>query len=177
MVGWGSKESQVIRFDALCQAGDFSGKSVLDVGCGLGDLYAHLKNQAVVCKYAGVDINSRMIADAKKRFPEADFRVLDILTHADILVGYDFVVLSGAFNLSQDRHKEIMEAMIQVMYRIARVAVAFNILSMKADFFEPGGYYARPGEMLDFCLTMTRRVMLRHDYMTHDFTVYMYRDE
>ena len=177
MVGWGNKESQEIRFDVLSEVSDFTNKSVLDVGCGLGAFYAHLKNQGMVFSYIGVDINSRMIAKAKERYPSADFRVQDILTHADPLPLYDFVILSGAFNLSQNRHKDIVAEMIRMMYKMSRVAIAFNMLSVKADFFEPGEYYARPGEMLDFCLTMTQRVILRHDYMTHDFTVYMYHDE
>jgi SAM-dependent methyltransferase len=177
MVGWGSKQGQERRFRVLSEVGDFSGKSLLDVGCGLGNLYAYLNSRKVQCTYTGVDINNRMIANAKERFREADFKTLDILTQDDPWPRYDFVILSGAFNLSQDKQKEFVRAMIQRMYQMARVAVAFNILSTKADFFEHGEYYARPGEMLDFCLTLTRCVILRHDYMPHDFTVYMYRDE
>ena len=175
--GWGSKESQDRRFAVLVEVGDLSGCSVLDVGCGPGSFFGFIQEKGIQCGYHGVDINPHMVDLAQGRFPDADFAVLDILSLKQPSPTYDYLVLSGVFNLSQNRHKEIVEAMIHVMYRMARVAVAFNILSMKADFFEPGEYYARPGEILDFCLTMTRRVILRHDYMTHDFTVYMYRDE
>ena len=177
IVGWGSRESQERRFVVLAQVGDLSGKTVLDMGCGLGNLYAYLKSWHVACDYVGIDINARMIARARERFPEASFETMDILALGEALPRYDFVLLSGAFNLTQDNQKEFVEAMIRCMYQMARTAVAFNILSAKADFFEPGEYYARPGEMLDFCLTLSRRVILRHDYMPHDFTVYMYRDE
>lgn len=177
IAGWGSKESQELRFKILTEVADLSLKSVLDVGCGLGNLYSYLQNQGITCDYLGVDINARMIAKAKKCLPEAKFETLDILTFNDHLSRYDFVLLSGVFNLGQDNHKEFVEAMIRRMYQIACEAVAFNIMSMKADFIQPYEYYARPGGILDFCLTLTRRVILRHDYMTHDFTVYMYRDE
>ncbi|NVL90353.1 MAG: hypothetical protein HWN69_05065, partial [Desulfobacterales bacterium] len=48
MVGWGSEESQKCRFGVLCQLDDLSGKSVLDVGCGLGDLYGYLRNRDII---------------------------------------------------------------------------------------------------------------------------------
>ena len=33
-----------------------------------------------------------------------------------------------------------------------------------------------PLHVLAFCRTLTSRVTLRHDYLEHDFTVYLYRD-
>ena len=177
MVGWGSQESQVRRFEVFCQLADLTGKSVLDVGCGIGDLYAHLNAEGIACKYVGVDINPRMIAKAENRFPDANFQVTDILTMDGTLPTYDYVFLSGVFNLGNERLRERMKAMIQRMYRLSHLAVAFNMLSMRADRYEPGECYTCPGEMIDFCLTITRRVTMRHDYMPHDFTVYMYRDE
>ena len=39
-VGWGSVADQQLRFEMLCRNIDIKGKTVLDVGCGLGFLAA-----------------------------------------------------------------------------------------------------------------------------------------
>jgi SAM-dependent methyltransferase len=41
-LGWVSEASQTSRFEAIAQAGDFNDSSVLDLGCGTGDLKAFL---------------------------------------------------------------------------------------------------------------------------------------
>jgi hypothetical protein len=61
------------------------------------------------------------------------------------------------------------------MFELCRKGIAFNIMSTRADFMEEGEYYADPAKMLDFCLGISRKAALRHDYMPHDFTVYLYK--
>ncbi|HXX67149.1 MAG TPA: bifunctional class I SAM-dependent methyltransferase/glycosyltransferase family 2 protein [Polyangiaceae bacterium] len=52
------------------------GTRVLEIGCGLGDLLAHL--QAHGCRCVGVDISPRAVEIAKARHPELDVRVADV---------------------------------------------------------------------------------------------------
>jgi hypothetical protein len=42
-VGWKSQQTQEARFNALLAIGNLKGKSILDLGCGLGCLYGYLK--------------------------------------------------------------------------------------------------------------------------------------
>ncbi len=65
--------------------------------------------------------------------------------------------------------------MIEAMFNIARNAVAFNSLSAWAADKEDGEFYADPHEVLQFCRTVTPWVVLRHDYHSRDFTIYMYK--
>lgn len=77
-LGYSSPEAQETRMKAASEIIDFSDKSVLDVGCGFGDLYAFLKKQGIhLRKYVGIDINPRMIAIARKRFPKLKFEFRD----------------------------------------------------------------------------------------------------
>jgi len=115
-----------------------------------------------------------MIAEAGRRFPAAQFELRDILDLATPQPTYDFVLMSGAANLAQDRYPDILAALIRHMFALARKGAAFNLLSHRADFIEPGEVYADPAAILSFCLGLTRRVVLRHDYMPHDFTVFLY---
>jgi SAM-dependent methyltransferase len=42
-LGWVSEASQTSRFEVVAQAADFNDSSVLDLGCGTGDLKAFLE--------------------------------------------------------------------------------------------------------------------------------------
>lgn len=176
IVGWGSKASQEMRFDVMTQVGELEGHSVLDVGCGLGNLLGFLRQRNIHCDYNGVDIHHGMIDEARRRFPDTKFEVSDILELKDPLPQYDYVLLSGALNLSQDGHGEFMKAIVGRLFGLARRAAAFNVLSVFADFFSPGEFYANPIEVLKYCFSFTRKVSLRHDYLPHDFTVFLYKD-
>lgn len=66
----GAEELRSLSYDLL---GVGSGMSVVDVGCGAGRAVAELSERDV--KAVGVDPSERMIAIARGRWPEADFRI------------------------------------------------------------------------------------------------------
>lgn len=68
-----------------------------------------------------------------------------------------------------------MQLLIRRMFELCKSGVAFNTLSMLADIRNPGEFYADPAEVIRFCLSLTRRVVLRHDYTPHAFPVYLYK--
>ena len=57
---WASKENQELMFKCLTLVGDVSTGSILDVGCGQGDLYDYLEPE----DYTGIDISTKMIGHA-----------------------------------------------------------------------------------------------------------------
>src|SRR3982751_195878 len=53
---WACPETQAARFDALVRAIDLSGRKVLDVGCGRGDLMDFLTVRGVrISEYIGIE--------------------------------------------------------------------------------------------------------------------------
>ncbi|MGR3175998.1 MAG: class I SAM-dependent methyltransferase [Candidatus Scalindua sp.] len=176
-VAWGSKESQEKRFLVLSEIADLEGREILDVGCGLGDLYGWLKSRVKSFNYTGVDITSSMIDEASKSYPDAEFKVQNINEIEMVEPLYDFVFASGIFNRKISNHESFVRESVQRMFSLCKIGVAFNIMSTKADFFDEEEYYADPGEMLNFCLSLSKRVVLRHDYMPHDFTLYLYKGD
>jgi len=64
ILGWESAEAQKYRFDAFIKNINLEGLSILDVGCGLGNLLEHLTEENISVKYTGVDILPGMIAHA-----------------------------------------------------------------------------------------------------------------
>lgn len=66
------------RYEYLKLVEEVSPKSILDVGCGLGQDYEMYKKEFPTIEYHGIDICEGFIEENKRRFPEADFRVARI---------------------------------------------------------------------------------------------------
>lgn len=60
------------------------GKTVLEIGCGIGRWAAYLQEDPAVC-YTGIDISPKMVEIAKRRIPSAAFFTMsaDALTFSD----------------------------------------------------------------------------------------------
>jgi SAM-dependent methyltransferase len=176
-VDWGSNESQRLRFKVLAEVGDLNGCSLLDVGCGIGDLYGWLQEEKIAAQYRGIDITPGMVTSAGKRFPGVDFSVGNMLEGAEIPEQkYDFVIASGIFYLRQNAPVEYLQTVVAAMFKAARIAVAFNSLSSWFAEKDRGEFYADPLQTVDFCRTLAPWVCLRHDYHPRDFAVFLYRD-
>jgi 2-polyprenyl-3-methyl-5-hydroxy-6-metoxy-1,4-benzoquinol methylase len=68
-LGWRGDASQLRRFEILSGLGDFSGHSILDAGCGYGDLKAYLDQRCPGFNYLGVDQMPEFIEEAKEGGP------------------------------------------------------------------------------------------------------------
>ncbi len=67
---------------ALDHAGDLEGKSVLDVGCGYGDLIPLLPGTV---RYRGIDTDEQVIEEARRLHPDHEFEVTDRVRKADVV--------------------------------------------------------------------------------------------
>jgi SAM-dependent methyltransferase len=144
---------------------------VLDVGCGLGDFYGWQKRHGLGIEYLGLDLTPGMVTAARARYPGGDFRVGNVL--AEDVGRFDFVVASGIFYLRQHEPVQFLQCMAARLFAIARLGAAFNTLSTWSPRPEPGEFYADPARTLEFCRTLSSRVVLRHDYHPGDFTIYL----
>ena len=72
--------------------------SVLELGCGTGDLLAALKPR----RGLGIDLSHGMVSQARESFPELDFRVGDIECLENIQESFDFIILSDVIGLLLD---------------------------------------------------------------------------
>ena len=177
-LNWESQISQYTRFDVLSNIGEFEGKKLLDVGCGLGDFLKYLKIKKEKPAYTGIDICDEMIAGAKERFkksPDAKFMTGDILEVKNTSK-YDFVISSGAFNMNLGANDKMIREVLKKMHDMAKTAAAVSMLSKYDSFTDDRYYYYDPCEIFDFCKGFCEKVVLRHDYMSHDFTVIMYKN-
>lgn len=174
-LGW-HKGSQAIRFENLTMIGDLDGCSVLDVGCGFGDLYDYLKKSGIEVQYLGVDINRNFIRTARETFPDAKFLEADF--EEGLIRGkFDWAFASGIFNLKIDDNLSFIEHILRKMYKICKKGLAADFLNAKNTLKGTGLYYQDPEELLELCRGISSRVEVRSDYLPSDICVYLYKDE
>lgn len=179
-VGWGSAESQVLRFDQLFRGIDPRGCRILDVGCGLGDLVDFLDARiGDDFDYVGIDLAPALIDDARARLggPRRAFAALDILDTAPPGGPFDLVVLSGALTFRIADNLAHTRAMLGRMFALSRRAVAANFLSTTADHQLDKNYHHCPHQLVDIATGLTRRFALYHDYPLHECTLHLFHAE
>ncbi len=177
-VGWQSVEKQNLRFDVLSEVGDLEGRSLLDVGCGFGDLLGFLRHKDVNVKYYGVDLMEDFVEAARERFPGAKFRVFDALGEPppDFEPPFDYVLASGLLGLHVGDDYNFARTMLRRMFEWCGKGVAANMISAYVDYRDDYLAYTQPEELFRFCKkNLTWKVALRHDYLPYEFTLFLYR--
>lgn len=163
------------RFDALARISDLKGCSVLDVGCGFGDLYGFISGRGIRIDYTGVDISSEFIEIARRTYPDAKFFVADF--ENDPIPGeYDWAFAAGVFTIRISDNKTFTRNMMRKMFGACRLGIAVNFL-LPTGIDSDEYWRPPPEEMLRFCRTLSRRVALRCDYMADEYCVYIYKND
>ena len=174
-LGWGSlKGKQAIQFEVLCQIGNISNCSILDVGCGFGDLYDYIKFRGNKVDYFGVDINSEIIAAGKKQHPKIKLEVRDIESKK-FKRKFDWVFFSGIS--SAGCTYSYIEKMLKEMFHICKKGVAINLVGGVLDYKVKELFYSEPEKIYQISRKITNRVVIRHDYAPYQFVLYLYKNQ
>lgn len=172
----GSPDRHRLRHSVLAEVGITQDSRVLDLGCGFGDFYSHLEARGLQIEYVGYDINAALLEVARTRHPGAEFAVVDVLE--DPFPEFDYIVSSNVFNLrlkERDNYDVVADVM-RICYRHARCGVAIDLLSSYVDFESAEGFHYKPERIFELAKSITKRVVLRHDYPLFEFCVYLYPD-
>lgn len=175
-LGWQRRERQLKRFEAITGVGDLAGCSILDVGCGCGDLKRYLDQRAAQITYIGIDQMPEFIANARERHkdaPDTYFFQADFTTA--MLSKADYVLASGALSYRCD-NPDFPHAMIRKLYAAATRALAFNLLDAASFPEHPLLVGYDVDEIASFCRTLGSRVEVVRGYLRDDVTVFLYAD-
>jgi trans-aconitate methyltransferase len=173
-LGWKNFHSQQARFAMLEDIGDMNDCSVLDIGCGHGDLRAYLDDKYPRLRYAGIDQMESFLDIAIDRYAHLPNTVF---YHGDCysaeLPGMDYVLACGSLSY-RNSDEDFIEQMISKLFNTCRIALGFNLLS-RVD--EPGGILMAysPEVIVKYCRTLTDNVILHEGYFDDDFTIWMYK--
>lgn len=170
-LGW-TKGRHQLRYHLLLEPWQLTSGSVLDFGCGFGDMYGYCREHFPSLRYCGFDLNPALIAAGRARYPDADLKAGNALRD-DLDGEWDLIVASGVFNYLLSDNWRFIEAMFELFARHARVGFAANFLSDRVDYRRDDTYHADPAAVLQLAYRFSNRVMLRNDYMPFEFTVYV----
>ena len=173
-LGW-LNGRQHIRFKVLSEIADLNNCTILDLGCGFGDLCGFLKRNYKV-DYTGYDINNNLLEIAKKKYPDARFDVKDILM-GQIIEKFDYIISSGVFNFRLSDNTSFTKKMLKKMFEMCDKGVAVDFITDYVDYRNEDLHYTNPEDMFSFCKTLSKRVTIRNDYMPFEFCVYIYKND
>ena len=163
-VHWNSVYSQQKRFDVLLSFIDDKAFSIVDAGCGFGDLYAYLKEKGTpFSEYTGIDISSAMVTIAREK---TGCEILERDICRDILPKADYYICSGGMNILNRFDTYLF---IRNCYEASRKGFVFNLLMGKDDSLVYNHFY--PGELQQLFDELGAKVTVKTGYLKHDFTV------
>ena len=173
VLDWASSKSQQLRFRILADNVDLDGRSILDVGCGLGDLWGYLKRREIPAEYTGVDLLEEMLAEAARRHPGATFVRGDVFREPDPFAGrqFDVVFGSGIFNLNLGNNHAFLPRAISRLLELSREHVVFNLLHARMPGTDPTYAYYNPEEVRLAMEGKPVEYEIVDDYLGNDFTV------
>jgi len=125
-VDWQSAEAQRARLEAVLAIGPLDGASLLDAGCGLGDLHAYLRERAVAARYTGCDLSAAHVAAAQQAYPEARFLAAEV---REVLAAerFDYVIACGLLHLRVPRWNRWAWDLVRAMYANCRRGLAVTL--------------------------------------------------
>lgn len=188
-LGWGTEQQQQYRFAQTLAATDFNGKSLLDIGCGFADLNSFVKSQNIALKsYTGWDINPSLVKEATSAFSDDDnvsFACQNITELADNQQPVaDIGVMLGLLNFNlkdQADNYEYSRLCLEKVFNCVGEVLVVDFLSTeltpdyaKEDFV----FYHNPAKMLEMALSLTPKVVLKHDYEPipqREFMLFLYK--
>jgi SAM-dependent methyltransferase len=171
ILDWASSASQRARFTALADHVDLRGKSLLDVGCGLGDLLGYLEQRGVAVDYTGVDILEAMVEAARQRHPNGRFICADVFVHSPFGREFDVVFCSGIFNLNLGNNLEFLPQALERLLELSRRLVVINLLHTRDKSTDDRYFHYDPAHVLDVVQKLGCEAKLVDDYLPNDFTI------
>ena len=173
ILDWSDEASQLARFHVLFSRVALAGKSLLDVGFGLGDLWGFLKAHDVPVRYVGVDLSAKMAQAAAHRQPDAHFLAADVFDAPPFPpAAFDVVFSSGLLNLDVGNNREFVPVAARRFVELAREWAVFNLLHARAPVHHEGYVYYEPDEVARSLAELPCDIQVVDDYLPNDFTVF-----
>lgn len=128
MVGWLATDSQIRNFAHILPELR-EGDSILDYGCGVGDLVPFIWSNLDDFDYLGVDINKKFIKDASNTYPGFEFQHID--SPMEVRGRFDLVVVLGVFTwyITRDDFRKTMRR----LYALTGRTMVVTCINTKAQ--------------------------------------------
>ena len=183
-VDWGADVTRALRrydkmLNVIRPAAEHN-PTLLDVGCGYGGLLSYAASRNIELEYMGIDVAENMIDWARANAPSGSFIYGDILTQK-FDTQFDYVVGNGILTQKLDtaglEMDDFAARLIRQMFSLARIGIAFNVMTTKVNYYSNNLYYRNPAELFSWCLSeISPHIKLDHSYPLYEYTLYLYRN-
>jgi 2-polyprenyl-3-methyl-5-hydroxy-6-metoxy-1,4-benzoquinol methylase len=168
-LGWGEEKQQEYRFSQVLKNIDLKGLTIIDFGCGYGDLYNYLNSKKIdFASYTGIDINNNFIEEAQNRYQGVSF--IHIESENDLPdLQADVVIMLGLLNYNhQDINKlDYAKHLISKASSISSSIICCDFISsIRDDSYEREEwiYYYQPADVFDIALNFSTNFKIDHSY-------------
>lgn len=174
------KDRRISRFSALTNNLNLDLSSILDFGCGLGDLVSFLSNNKISATYHGVDINQKLITQCKKEFPKQKFNAIN--SYTDIKTSYDFIFISGVFNdkwvENEEEQEKIIQGILTHLFQYTNHALSLNFMTTDVDFRAKNAYYQDMYSIVKFISqNLSKRMIVNTSHLRYEYTIRIFKNE
>ena len=171
---WWDYRSMALRFRQLVKDVPLDGKTILDAGCGMGDLLPYIYAKTDNFKYLGLDKSHEFIKIAKQRYEGHEFKAGD--PFHDRIGMFDVVLTSGVMNGNTEGWLAKRKKMIANLFDQTGEVLAFNMAGgLKPPPADHLIAYADAQVIFNFCKSLSSRVILNTEYLQKDFTIVMFK--
>lgn len=173
---------QTVYYHSMFKYMPANTKSLLDVGCGQGDLLGFLKERKINLDYKGIDVSKNMVKKAQKKHGNNFFENISLLDLNNNELNYDVALCAGLFSLKVFERKqqlEYVEKSIEKLYSICNNSCSFTLLSKhgyEQVKNEKDLFYYEPWDIIKFCFNLTSCVILDHASTPIEFIVTLYKN-
>lgn len=173
---WQSQKAAEQRYHQIVSEISFDRKSILDVGCGFGDLITWLRKNGAT-DYTGIDLVPEFIKVARERYPEQRFIVGDYF-QKPLKEKFDIIIACGSLNSNVKDNLVWRQKAIETMFDHAKKAIIFNMAGRHPQPKTAKGsnvWFADSLEILKYCLTLSPKVIFRSHYAKREFTIFCFK--
>lgn len=174
------KGRQLERFISLLTYVNAESFSILDYGCGLGQMASYIKQTFPKANYLGVDIVEEFISENNAKY---DFGRFEIIRDCyDINENYDVITAAGVFNLlyvpDKKKHQQIVFENLTHLFSKTNNVLSVNFMTDQVDFIQEGAFHQNVIELYNFAKNnLTKRVALDESYMPYEFTFHFFKSQ
>lgn len=172
--------NQYAGFISLLQHQPMTYKSILDIGCGLGDLNHYLALEGIKdYTYLGVDIVPAFIEQAKYKYgnERINFQTGNFIDDT-YEQSFDYIIGNKLFyrKIKGMDTLTYVKQVIEQAYNLCNEAIMFNFLSDYAEIQYEENFYIKPEEILSLGYRFSKNIILRNDYSPFEFTILIFKD-
>ena len=170
-LNWQDFKSQNKRFENILDFININNKKIIDIGCGFADLLKYIQEKKINFKeYTGTDINPNFINQCKKLYPERNFFNNNLFNEDLPKDNYDIALMVGmlSYKFKSFDNNHFIKEVINKAFSSVKETLIFDMQSSVTNPDYPTAdhiHYQNPGEILDFALSLTPYVTIKHDYM------------